>query len=41
VTLDANKALETLKELLKEGGWIKAAIGSPCGFWGWTPPLDT
>jgi hypothetical protein len=46
VTLDANKALETLKELLKEGGWIKAAIALACGFfllfarWRWVPPLD-
>jgi hypothetical protein len=46
MTLDEGKALEVLKEVLREGGWIKTAIAASCGFflliarWGWVPPLD-
>jgi hypothetical protein len=44
-TVDGSKALEMLSAMLKEGGWIKAAIAAACGVfllvagWGWVPPL--
>jgi hypothetical protein len=46
MTFDGTKALEVIKDVLREGGLIKAALASACGLfllfgrWGWVPPLD-
>jgi hypothetical protein len=46
MTFNASKTLEVLKDVLREGGWIKAAIAAACGVfllvahWGWVPSLD-